>query len=126
MTEKERKRILVVDEEVNVCKSIRHVLLRESYEVDMALSEQEALSIESQRSYDVIIVDLMMPGMGGLDLLRLLMSSYPSAKIIVIAGYPMSKTAVQSEQIGAFDYLSKPFLPSELRSLIARAVGARE
>ena len=64
----------------------------------------------------------MMPGLSGLDLLKSLKAKNSSAKVIMITGYPTMKTTVQSIQVGAFDYLPKPFLPSQLRSLVARAL----
>jgi DNA-binding NtrC family response regulator len=126
MTDATKKKILIVDDEVNVCKSIRQALLCDDYEIDTALSGEEALKKETEKVYDVFVVDLMMPGISGLDLLQSLKSKNPSAKVIMITGYPTSKNTVQSMQLGAFDYLPKPFLPSDLRSLIARAVEAIE
>ncbi len=126
MTDAAKKRILIVDDEVNVCKSIRQALLCDDYEIDTALSGEEALKKEGEKIYDVFVVDLMMPGISGLELLQSLKSKNPSAKVIMITGYPTSKNTVQSMQLGAFDYLPKPFLPSDLRNLIARAVEAKD
>ena len=122
MTDKAKKRILVVDTEVNVCKSIRHALLCESYEIDVALSEREALDKEKEKAYDVFIIDVLITGRDEIGLVQSLKASNPSAKVIVTAGYPTSKTTVQSMQLGAFDCLPKPFLPSDLRNLISRAL----
>jgi DNA-binding NtrC family response regulator len=126
MTSPNKKRILVVDDEITVCKSIRQALLNDEYEVDMALSGEEALKKEDDKKYDVVVADLMMPGLSGIDLLRALKAKNSAAKVIMITGYPTMKTTVQSMQIGAFDYLPKPFLPTELRSLVARALQASE
>lgn len=122
MTGQNKKRILIVDDEVTVCKSIRQALMNDEYEVDMALSGEEALKKEADRKFDVIVADLMMPGLSGIDLLKALKAKDSGAKVIMITGYPTMKTTVQSMQIGAFDYLPKPFLPTELRSLVARAL----
>ena len=126
MTDKAKKKILIVDDEVNVCKSIRQALICDEYEIDTALSGEEALKKEGEKIYDVFVVDLMMPGISGLELLQSLRSKNPEARVIIVTGYPTSKNTVQSMQLGAFDYLPKPFLPSDLRSLIARAVEAKE
>jgi len=99
-------------------------LLNNEYEVDMALSGEEALKKEDEKKYDVIVADLMMPGLSGIDLLKALKAKNSGARVIMITGYPTMKTTVQSMQIGAFDYLPKPFLPNELRSLVARALMA--
>jgi DNA-binding NtrC family response regulator len=124
MTDQIKKKILIVDDELTVCKSIRQALLSQNYDVEMALSGEEALQKEEQGNYDVIIADLMMPGLSGLDLLKSLKAKNTRAKVIMVTGYPTMKTTVQAIQIGAFDYLPKPFLPAELRTLVARALAA--
>ena len=102
MTKPGKHRILVVDDELTVCKSIRQVLVREDCEVDMALSGEEALRKEAERPYDVIIVDLMMPGISGLDLLKMLKARNPKARIIMVTGYPTMKNTLQAMQLGAW------------------------
>jgi DNA-binding NtrC family response regulator len=121
-----KRRILVVDDEITVGKSISQALASDDYEIDTALSGAEALQKEGQKKYDVIIADLMMPGLSGLDLLASLRRLGSAARVIVVTGYPTMKTTVQSMQSGAFEYLPKPFLPAELRSAVARALAAIE
>jgi glycine cleavage system H lipoate-binding protein len=70
----------------------------------------------------VVIADLMMPGISGMDLLQSLKQIRPDLSVIMITGFPSIKTAVQAIRIGAFDYLPKPFTPDELRSLVQRAL----
>jgi len=117
-----KTRILVVDDEPAVCKSIRQVLVRDDCDVDMALSGEEALGKEAGQPYDVMIIDLMMPGINGLDLLKQLKSRNPAARIIMVTGYPTMKNTLQAMQLGAMDFLPKPFLPATLRSLVAKAL----
>jgi len=121
----EKARILVVDDELPVCKSISSALTTEQYAVDMALSAEEALRKEAETPYDIIITDLMMPGLSGMDLLKRLREKKPDLRIVMITGYPSIKSAVLSIKLGAFDYIPKPFTPSELRSLIARALESK-
>lgn len=121
MNERSPKKILVVDDEITVCKSIRQAILAPDHEVDMALSGEEALKKDKENHYDLIITDLMMPGISGLELLRNLKESRPGVNVIMITGYPTIKTAVQSVKMGAFDYLPKPFTPTDLRALVTRA-----
>jgi CheY-like chemotaxis protein len=121
MNEKKKKKILVVDDEITVCKSIRQAILLDDYEVDTALSGEEALKKDDDKNYDLIVTDLMMPGITGIDLLKSLRKKRPEANVIMITGYPTIKTAVESIKIGAFDYIPKPFTPSELRSLVFRS-----
>jgi DNA-binding NtrC family response regulator len=124
MTKPGKHRILVVDDELTVCKSIRKVLVREDCEVDMALSGEEALRKETDEPYDVMIVDLMMPGLSGMDLLKLLKARNPKARIIMVTGYPTMRNTLQAMQLGAMDFLPKPFLPTTLRNLVAAALEA--
>jgi DNA-binding NtrC family response regulator len=124
MTKPGKHRILVVDDELTVCKSIRKVLIREDCEVDMALSGEEALRKEADEPYDVMIVDLMMPGLSGLDLLKMLKAGNPKARIIMVTGYPTMRNTLQAIQLGAMDFLPKPFLPTTLRNLVAAALEA--
>jgi CheY-like chemotaxis protein len=121
MSNRNKRRILVVDDEITVCKSIRQAIVSEEYEVDMALSGEEALKKDGEKPYDLIITDLMMPGISGLDLLKLLKEARPPVNVIMVTGYPTIKTAVESVKLGAFDYLPKPFTPAELRGLVSRA-----
>jgi CheY-like chemotaxis protein len=121
MSEKSNRKILVVDDEITVCKSIRQAILSEGYQVDTALSGEEALKKDKENAYDLIITDLMMPGISGLDLLKTLKEARPSVDVIMVTGYPTIKTAVQSVKLGAFDYLPKPFTPADLRGLVSRA-----
>jgi two-component system, OmpR family, phosphate regulon sensor histidine kinase PhoR len=124
MTKPGKHRILVVDDEVRVCKSIRQVLAGDDCEVDMALSGEEALSKDAERPYDLMIVDLMMPGLSGLDLLRMLKARNPKVRIIMVTGYPTMRNTLQAMQLGAMDFLPKPFLPTTLRNLAAAALAA--
>ncbi len=121
MSEKNKRKILVVDDEITVCKSISQAVAAEEYEVDTALSGEEALKKDEERRYDLVITDLMMPGISGLDLLNSLKKRRPETLVIMVTGYPTIKTAVQSIRTGAFDYIPKPFTPSDLRTLVSRA-----
>ena len=121
MTDSNKRKILVVDDEINVCKSIRQAILAENNEVDMALSGEEALGLDKEKKYDLVITDLMMPGISGMDLLTSLKTARPELIMIMVTGYPTIKTAVQSIKVGAFDYIPKPFTPDELRGLVSRA-----
>lgn len=124
MTSPAKYRILVVDDEPTVCKSIRQVLIREDCDVETALSGEEALRKDAERPYDVMIVDLMMPGLSGMELLRSIKAGNPKARIIMVTGYPTMRNTLQAMQLGAMDFLPKPFLPTTLRNLVAKALEA--
>ncbi len=117
-----KRKILVVDDELPVCRSISSVLEPEGYVVDTALSGEEALRKEQEVGYDMMLIDLMMPGMSGIDVIKAIKEKRPDMVMIMITGYPTMKTAVESVKLGAFDYIPKPFTPDELRSLVLRAL----
>lgn len=120
----DRARILVVDDELPVCRSVSGAL-EGDYMVETALSGEEAIRKGHEADYDVVITDLMMPGLSGMELLKQIAESKPDTKVIMITGYPSIKSAVESIKQGAFDYIPKPFTPAELRSLVARALESK-
>ncbi|MBN1271993.1 MAG: response regulator [Candidatus Aminicenantes bacterium] len=122
MNSHKKGKILVVDDDITVCKSISQAISIEGYDVDTALSGEEALKKDMKSPYDLIITDLMMPGISGLELLKSLKPRRPDVKLIMVTGYPTIKTAVESIKIGAFDYIAKPFTPQDIRSVIHRAL----
>ncbi len=121
MKEKQ-KSILVVDDEASVCKSVRKILEREKLEVDEALTGKEAIDKLAKKAYGVVITDMMMPGIGGMDLIRRVKSQWPEISVIMITGYATVRTAVQAIKFGAFDYVPKPFTPEELTGVVFRAI----
>lgn len=121
----DKPRILVVDDELPVCKSVAKAIAGE-YEVDTALSAEEALEKQSESEYDVIVTDLMMPGLSGMDLLKTLGDMGSATRVVMITGYPSVKTAVMSIKLGAFDYIPKPFTPEDIRSPVTRALASRK
>lgn len=116
----DKKNILIVDDEINVCKSIERAIQCEEYKIERALSGEEALDKIKEELYHLVIADLMMPGIGGIDLLTSIKKSFPEMNVIMITGYPTIKTAVRAIKIGAFDYIPKPFTPEQLRSVVVR------
>ncbi len=120
---KDAPRVLVVDDEQVVLDSIRKHLRREGYEIRTVLSAAEALEILDAEGADIVITDLMMPGMDGLELLARIMEKGERIPVIMITGYATMRTALQALRRGAFDYVSTPFTRSELQGVVAR--GAR-
>ncbi|MBU1355723.1 MAG: response regulator [Candidatus Edwardsbacteria bacterium] len=119
-------KILVVDDELPVCKSIASVLENRNSLVETALSGEEALKKDLKQRYDLIITDLMMPGISGLEVLATIKKRRARAAVIMITGFPSIKTAVESIKSGAFDYLPKPFTPQDLRNIVQRVRASRK
>jgi two-component system, NtrC family, response regulator PilR len=105
----EDTRVLVVDDEQVVLDSVRKHLRREAYEIRTVLSGTEAVEILDSGWPEVVITDLMMPGMDGLELLERVRDSCPAIPVIMITGYATMRTALQALRQGAFDYIAKPF-----------------
>lgn len=118
----ERKiRILVVDDEQIVLDSVVKHLRKEAYDLVCALTAPEALALVKSQEFDMVLTDLMMPEMDGLELMKLIKDKYPRMPVIMITGYATINTALQATQLGAFDYIAKPFSKAELKSVVKRA-----
>jgi DNA-binding response OmpR family regulator len=115
------KNILVIDDEVAVNNNIRRILLKKGYHVDQALTKNDALEKIEQRAYKLILLDLRIPGVKDLELLRTIRAKRPESKVIIITGYTSIETAKESARIGAIDYLPKPFTPEEIRTATEKA-----
>lgn len=115
-------RILIVDDEDIVLKSCLRVLQKLDYEIETAYSGQTALDQLDKKKYDIVVTDLMMPGMDGMQLLEEIKKRYPEMIVIIFTGYATVDTARQALKAGAFDYIPKPFTPDELRNVLEHAV----
>jgi len=109
------KNILVIDDEVAVNNNIRKVLSKNGYHIDQATTKTDALNRIDGHPYAVILLDLKIPGVQGLELLEAIRDRQPKAKVIVITGYASIETAVETARMGAIGYVAKPFTPDELR-----------
>ncbi len=120
--EPDHMHVLVIDDEVAVNNNVRKILKKKGYRVDQATSKAEALEKIDQRDYRLVLLDLKMPGVKGLELLEAIRAARPQAKVIIITGYASIETAVQTARMGAVDYVPKPFTPDEIRSATENAV----
>jgi two-component system response regulator FlrC len=114
-------RILVVDDEPQMALAMERVLRRSGKEVDTAPGGQEALSALSRRSYDVVVTDLRMPGIGGHEMVKRIHALCPGTRVIVVTAYGTVESAVSCVRDGAVDYLMKPFSPEALEQAVAQA-----
>jgi DNA-binding NtrC family response regulator len=122
----DRPRILVVDDELNICRSCIKVLTKLDYEVDYALNGYDALRMMDTEPFDIVITDLKMSSLGGMEVLRRVKNAYPDTIVIVMTGYASVSSAVEVMKIGALDYLPKPFTPDELRAIVRQAAAERD
>jgi FixJ family two-component response regulator/glycine cleavage system H lipoate-binding protein len=114
--------LLVVDDEQIVLDSIaKHLRHEKDLSLSKALSVEEALGIMDEKKVQIILTDLMMPDIDGLEFLSMMMKKDEDILVIMITGYATINTALQAMQLGAFDYLSKPFTRDELKKVVQRA-----
>ena len=116
------KNILVIDDEVAVNNNIRKILSKKGYHVDQAVTKDEAVDKIQSRPYKLVLLDLKIPGVRGLELLKAVRDRNPETKVIIITGYASIETAVESARMGAIDYLPKPFTPNEIRTVTENAL----
>lgn len=118
-------RVLVIDDEEVVLLGVKKILRHDKsfdYDVDFAFSGEEGLEKSESNEYDIIISDIVMPGMDGMELLQIFMDRNVSAQIIMFTGYATMKTALIALKMGAFDFIAKPFTSEELYSSLHRAL----
>jgi len=118
-------RILVVDDEPIVCKSCVKVLRPEGYSVSTTQSGRDGIEKGASGDFDVVVVDLKMPDVDGMDVLHGVKEKQPDVEVIVITGYSTVSTAVEAMKLGAIDYLPKPFTPDELCVVVGKAMEKR-
>ncbi len=118
-------RVLVIDDEQTVCDSCSRILSEEGYRVQTAHNGEEGLRRFDADSFDLVIADLRMPGIDGIQVLRTVKERHPGIVVIVITAYSSVKSAVEVMRLGAADYLPKPFTPDELSVAAAKCLSAR-
>lgn len=113
---------LVIDDEPVVCQSLRKILTKQSFNVEEAFSSESAETKLQNKEYDLIFVDLKMPGKDGMEMLLSIKAKYPNTPVIMITGYASIETAIEATKLGAYEFLSKPFTPEELNKVALEAV----
>jgi DNA-binding NtrC family response regulator len=114
--------IHVVDDEPIIHEVLSQLLTAEGYEVELSSSGEEALEKCASRSYDITLLDLLMPGLDGIEVLKGIKSIEPQAVIIIITAYASVESAIAAMKMGAYDYIQKPFKHEELLLTIKRAL----
>lgn len=117
------KRILIVDDEINMCSIIQDILSDEGYDVMIAENGSEALQVVRKITPDLIITDINMPCMGGLELLREVKSLHTDIQFIVMTAFGELETYLNAMSNGAFDYITKPLNIEMLKIMVAKVLG---
>lgn len=119
-------KILIVDDEDIILQSCHRIFKSADYLIDTASSGEEGLEKVKLKDYDIVITDLKMAGMGGMELLKKLRENYPEIVVIIFTGFASVDTAREALKLGAFDYIPKPFTPDEIRSVVTNAIKVRK
>jgi diguanylate cyclase (GGDEF)-like protein len=120
-----QQRILVVDDDEAICLMLTRALDAGAHVIEMAYGGQEAIDRLGNDSFDLVITDLKMPAIGGVEVLTKAKEMDPLSEVIVITGYASVKSAVEVMKLGAYDYITKPFNLERIRFLVDRALEKR-
>ncbi len=116
------EKMLVIDDEEIVLKSCRKIFEAEGFAVVTTANPQEGLKLVSESTFDVILVDWMMPGFDGMDVVEEIDKRSPNSAVVMISGYTSVGRATEAMKRGAMDYVSKPFRPEEITEVVKKAV----
>src|SRR5580765_7857626 len=122
----EKKQILVVDDEANLRRVLSAQLTRDGYEVHTAEDGEAALAFLKEHHIDLVITDLRMPKVDGMDLLRAALRDDPSRPVVMLTAHGTVDNAVEALKTGAFDYITKPFDQNEVKVIVKKALRTRE
>ncbi|MES3037424.1 MAG: sigma-54 dependent transcriptional regulator [Bdellovibrionota bacterium] len=117
-----KSKILVVDDEESIREFLEIMLKKENYEVTLAEDGQKAKDLLTKKTFDMIISDLQMPHVNGIELLKHVKDSYPDTVFMMITAFGTTETAVDAMKMGAYDYITKPFKIDEVRLNIQNAL----
>ncbi len=123
---KKAPKVLVVDDDRSLADNLVEFLSKLGYRAQGAYSGEEALELFRREEYDLVVTDLMMPGMDGMELLEALKIIDDKAVVLVITGYGTIESAVEAIRRGAYDFIPKPFKLAELEVIVQRALERRE
>ena len=118
----EKKKILVVDDEQNSREGLTKILFKEGYDVVAAESGEGALAEAKKQDFDLIITDLRMPEISGIDVLEKIRAKKPDIGVIIVTAYGEVNSYLKAMTLGAFEYLNKPIKLDELRRVISKAL----
>ena len=115
-------KILVIDDEERIRRGCSRILTKENCLVDMAENGEIGLKMIGEKFYDIVLIDLMMPGIGGMEVLAKVREQHPDSVGIVITGFATLEHSIEAMKKGAFDFIPKPFTPDQLRVVVSKAV----
>jgi len=121
-----RPHVLLMEDEMNVAKGLEMVMREEGYEVDLADTGQGALDKFRASEFDLLVADLRLSDMDGMDVVQQVLEKRPRTNVVIITGYPSVSSAVQAVKMGVSDYLRKPFTEDEFKTAVKSALKEKE
>jgi two-component system NtrC family response regulator len=114
--------ILVIDDEKVICDACRLILREKGHAVDHCLTGESGLLAIERGTYDLILLDMKLPDLDGMEILKTVGAEAPAGHVIVMTGYSTMSNALQAMKLGAADYLAKPFTDDELVEAVEKAI----
>src|SRR5277367_3914737 len=121
-----RRKVLVIDDDEVARKLLQEVLEREGHSVQIASSGEEAIALSKDHFYPVVVSDIRMLDLDGLDVLRHFRNNHPRTVVILMTAFGSMETAAEAIKEGAFDYISKPFKIDDFKNIFKKAVKQAE
>jgi CheY-like chemotaxis protein len=118
--------VLVIDDDAVVGRSFDRVLTKQGYEVNTALSGEEALNKIEDNNYDVVFTDIKMPGMDGLEVAERIMDRCPWTPVVVITGYGTAENEARAEVLGTSGFVRKPLTPEIIENITLKVIGSKD
>lgn len=113
--------ICIIDDEVVVCKRLQQVLTKDKHSVETFVDSSQAIERINEKRFDVVVTDIRMDNIDGMEVLSHVLNKGEETKVILITGYATIEIAREAQAKGAFDFISKPFKPVDLKKIIDRA-----
>jgi DNA-binding NtrC family response regulator len=114
--------ICIIDDEIVVCKRLQQYLSKAGHRVETFVDSQSAIERLDEKTFDVVVTDIRMDKIDGMEVLDHVLATRPGAKVILITGYATLEIAREAQAKGAYDFISKPFRPQDLQEVIDRAI----
>ena len=118
---KKKLDICIIDDEIDVCKRLQQALTKDKHKVETFVDSRSAIDRLNEKSFDIVVTDIRMDNIDGMEVLDFVIKKGDNTKVIMITGYATMEIAREAQAKGAFDFISKPFKPQDLREVIVRA-----
>lgn len=118
----DKNRILIVDDDETVRRSYLRSLESLSCNIEAASDGDQALQTMADKPFDVVLLDMRMPGQDGMSVLRTIKQRWPDSEVVIITGYPTVDSAKEAVRLGAYDYISKPVAPQDVINVTDSAI----